>query len=122
MARDPYFNSMQSSSTSIVGRPVVNNSASNQSFPPIGTFSLDSTGPPQSNQLFSQPDFFNSSSTSNGGTNATTVNGIGPNSSMPYGNNNNSNNNAGDPNQATRETGIIEKLLVCISIFFIFGI
>lgn len=107
MARDPYFNSIQQSSTSIVGRPVVNNSANNQSFPPIGTFSLDTAAPPQSNQIFSQPDFFNS--TSNG---SSTLNGIGPNSSsLPYGNN--GNNNAGDPNQATRETGIIEKLLVC---------
>lgn len=118
MSRDPYFNSMQSSS-SIVGRPVVNNSATNQSFPPIGTFSLDSTTSSQSNQIFPQTDFFNSTSNGSGGGGGgnSGINGVGPNSSLPYGNN--SNNNTGDPNQATRETGIIEKLLVCIYCHFL---
>lgn len=109
MARDPYFTSMQSSNASIVGRPVVNNSSINQSFPTIGTFTLESTSP-QSNQIFSQPDFYNNSTSNgiNGGNNA-------PNSSAPYGNNtNNNSSSSNDPNQATRETGIIEKLLVCI--------
>lgn len=71
--------------------------------------------------MFNQSDFFNHS---NG------INGSGSNSSA-YNNGNNNvhgnnsigggggGNNGGDPNQATRETGIIEKLLVCSILSFI---
>lgn len=115
MSRDPFFSSMQSNQSP---RNNVNNQ-SNNSFPPIGTFTIESTSP-QSNQIFSQPDFFNNSSQSNnsmlngsnGGNNSSGINGS--NSTGSYSNsNNNSSNSGGDPNQATRETGIIEKLLVC---------
>ena len=108
---------MQSSSPRAVSNNVP---PTNNSFPTIGTFTLESTSP-QQNQIFSQPDFFNNSSQSNnsmnGGGGHHGVNGINNSSSSTYNSNNNS--NSGDPNGATRETGIIEKLLVRI-LFLIF--
>lgn len=122
MSRDPFFSSMQSNQSP---RNNVNNQ-SNNSFPPIGTFTLESTSP-QSNQIFSQQDFFNNSSQSNssiingsnGGNNSTGINGSNSTTGSTY-NNSNNNSSGGDPNQATRETGIIEKLLVCLIHFFSF--
>ena len=96
----------------------VNNSASTF---PIGTFSIEQTAsqPPQPNQIFPQPDFFNPNQPSvltnglngmNGGLNGGTTQQPFTSTTSTAANN----NNTVDPNQATRETGIIEKLLVCI--------
>lgn len=105
LTRDPFFTSMQTPS------PRLNN-ISNNAFPPIGTFTLESTTP-QSNQMFPPPsDFYNSSNHSNSSHMNGTVGNSG-NSSNASSIFNSTNNNGGDPNQATRETGIIEKLLVC---------
>lgn len=88
------------------------NNISNNAFPPIGTFTLESTTP-QSNQMFPPPsDFFNTSTHSNSSHLNGTVGNSG-NSSSASSIFSSTNNNGGDPNQATRETGIIEKLLVC---------
>lgn len=118
MSRDPYFTSMQTTPPRSV---VTNNATANNSFPTIGTFSLESTSP-QPNQIFSQPDFFtnsNQSNSMNGGINGGS-NHSSSSSTIFNQTNNNSNNSGGgggtDPNGATRETGIIEKLLVGVSI------
>lgn len=123
MSRDNFFNSMQSPSNNSM------NNSSASSFP-IGTFSIEQTTQQQqqqqpSAQPFPQTDYFNAATAnqlmSNGvnGTGSQSYNNAGSgnvnNINNNNHNNNNSNNNAGaDPNQATtRETGIIEKLLVC---------
>lgn len=104
LGRDPFYTSMQNAQS-----PRLNN-ISNNAFPPIGTFTLESTNP-QPNPMFAPPaDYFNASNHSNN----THMNGTGGNSSNPSNASsifNSTNNNGGDPNQATRETGIIEKLL-----------
>ncbi len=112
LTRDPFFASMQTSS------PRLNN-ISNNAFPPIGTFTLESTTP-QSNQMFPPPsDFFNASNHSNSSHMNGTVGNSGNSSNSSSSIFNSTNNNGsgggggGDQNQATRETGIIEKLLVC---------
>lgn len=100
------------------------NNISNNAFPPIGTFTLESTNTQPNSMFAPQADYFNASSHSNH-TNSSHMNGTGGNSSNPSNSssifnsnsNSNSNNNGGDPNQATRETGIIEKLLVCFHCF-----
>lgn len=98
----------------------MNNSASNF---PIGTFSIEQTTQPQqlstqSQQPFPTTDYFNPATAANLMGNG--INGTGPptfNNASNNINHINNNNNAGtgtgdQPNQATRETGIIEKLLV----------
>lgn len=94
MGRDQFFNSMAPPSNHSV-----NNSAN--SFP-IGTFSIEQAAPiSQSNQAFPTPDYF-----------TTPTNGINGGSVNFNSTNANNNNNGTEPTQATRETGIIEKLLV----------
>lgn len=98
----------------------MNNSASNF---PIGTFSIEQTTQQQPSAALQQPfpttDYFNPAAAANLMGNG--INGTGPSTFNNASNNinhiNNNNNNAGpgagdQPNQATRETGIIEKLLV----------
>lgn len=97
----------------------MNNSASNF---PIGTFSIEQTTQQQpsaaSQQPFPTTDYFNPAAAANLMGNG--HNGTGPpafNNASNNINHINNNNNAGpgngdQPNQATRETGIIEKLLV----------
>lgn len=105
------------------------------SFPPIGTFSLDSAtmaAPQSQNTVFGGGDTM--SGGSSGGTTGTigvfssnsvlsgsgsgggsgTINGPsgGISNSSNYGGGSQSNSNGADANQGTRETGIIEKLLV----------
>lgn len=115
MTRDPYFTSMQTTSPRSVAN--TNNASANNSFPPIGTFSLESTSP-QPNHVFSQSDFFttnsNQSNSMNGGINGGSNHSSGSSTIFNQTNNNSSNSGVGgtDPNGATRETGIIEKLLV----------
>lgn len=111
MARDQFYNSMQNQSNH-----TVNNSAN--SFP-IGTFSIEQTTSQQPQSAFPTPDFFNPSQTngmSNGGINGSGGGGNGGQnfntSNANNSSNANNNNNGTDPSQATRETGIIEKLLV----------
>lgn len=106
MNRDPYFNTMQNQTNHII-----TNSAN--SFP-IGTFSIEQTTS-QAQSNFSQPDFF-SGTQGNGMSNG--INGsIGTFNANSTGSSNN-NNNSTDPSQASRETGIIEKLLVSSQIHF----
>lgn len=96
MGRDQFFTPMP---------PPPNHAANNSanSFP-IGTFSIEQTTPmSQSNQVFPTPDYFNAQT--NG------MNGGSANFNSTSANNN---NNGTDPTQATRETGIIEKLLVML--------
>lgn len=102
------------------------------SFPPIGTFTLDSTlGPPpnqhsQGHQISQQPPtigIFDANEVSEVIQNPATIgvfqsnsvltNGSG-NSSSIFGNQSGTSGTSGsnDPSQTTRETGIIEKLLV----------
>lgn len=113
MARDQFYNSMQNQSNHSV------NNSSN-SFP-IGTFSIEQTTSQQAQSTFPTPDFFNPSQTngmSNGGMNGSSGNGGGgggqnfSTNTTNSSSNANNNNNGTDPSQATRETGIIEKLLV----------
>lgn len=115
MSRDPFFNSSQNQSNN----SNINNSAN--SFP-IGTFSIEQTtnSSQQSQQQssnFNQSDFFGSSNgmSNGGGTMNGTIGTFNANTNSTGSHANNNNGNA-DPGQATRETGIIEKLLVCLSI------
>lgn len=95
----------------------MNNSASNF---PIGTFSIEQTTQQQpsaaSQQPFPTTDYFNPATAANLMGNG--MNGTGQQTFNNASNNiNHINNNAttgptDQPNQATRETGIIEKLLV----------
>ncbi|XP_058457625.1 cold shock domain-containing protein E1 isoform X2 [Malaya genurostris] len=102
------------------------------SFPPIGTFTLESatmataSAPPNQNSVFGGGDsmsvlgnsagnsgsigVFNSNSMMSMSSNVGTSGGSGGNSSNSYGSGP-QNNNGSDANQGTRETGIIEKLL-----------
>ncbi|XP_058828473.1 cold shock domain-containing protein E1 isoform X1 [Topomyia yanbarensis] len=101
------------------------------SFPPIGTFTLESatmstaSAPPNQNSVFGGGDsmsvlgnsgntgtigVFSSNPMMNMSSNAGNNSGTGGNSSNTYGSGP-QNNNGSDANQGTRETGIIEKLL-----------
>lgn len=117
VSHDHFFNSVQSPTNNSSS---MNNSASNF---PIGTFSIEQTTQPQqlstpSQQPFPTTDYFNPATAVNLMGNG--INGTGPSTFNNVSNNINhinNNNNAGtitgdQPNQATRETGIIEKLLV----------
>ncbi|XP_036335936.1 uncharacterized protein LOC118746218 [Rhagoletis pomonella] len=109
-------------------------------FPPIGTFTLDSTlGPPpgqsQNQQSISQhpppigifdanevPEVIQNPATigvfqSNSVLNNGGSGGGGNNSSSIFSSQSSSSSAANDPSQATRETGIIEKLLVCYILY-----
>ncbi|XP_031630899.1 cold shock domain-containing protein E1 isoform X2 [Contarinia nasturtii] len=110
VARDNYFNASSNNT--------LNNSANNF---PIGTFSIEQATQPAANQTFPQTDYFNPATASqlmsngiNGTTSSHSFSGTGNhnnNNSNTTATNNNNNNGSGDGNQATRETGIIEKLL-----------
>lgn len=106
------------------------------SFPPIGTFSLDSASmaaPQSQNTVFGGGDTMSGGSSGGTGTigvfssnsvisgngsggGSGTINGpsggISNSSNNSYGGGSQSNSNGADANQGTRETGIIEKLLV----------
>lgn len=89
--------------------PVSRNIPPANAFPPIGTFSIDSTTTaPPTNSIFNQTDYFTTPS-----TNQPLVNGSNGTNTF----NNNTNANTSEINQATRETGIIEKLLVSFITF-----
>ncbi|XP_055310650.1 cold shock domain-containing protein E1 isoform X3 [Sitodiplosis mosellana] len=108
VARDNYFNASSNNT--------MNNSANNF---PIGTFSIEQATQPAANQTFPQTDYFNPATASqlmSNGINGTTATHSFPSTNAHNNNNSNStttnnNNGSGDGNQATRETGIIEKLL-----------
>lgn len=80
------------------------------SFPPIGTFTLDSTtmaaAPQSQNAVFGGGDTMSVLGGSGGG-----ASGGAGNSNNSYGSGGPANSNGVDANQGTRETGIIEKLL-----------
>lgn len=94
--RDAYFN--------------VQSNDLNMGFPPIGTFSVDSTSinSNQGSSIFSTSESSQSHRSKNNNFNTS------PRSVTNGGNSNlyNGNNNSSGDNQGTRETGIIEKLLV----------
>lgn len=111
----------------------IRNMGISNNFPPIGTFSLETAlGPPTPHQHQPQGPpppmgqgapigFFDANEVTDVMQNPSTIgvfqsnsvlsNGGGTSSSM-YGSQSNSSSAANDPSQTTRETGIIEKLLV----------
>lgn len=143
MSRDPFFNSATNQSNN----SNINNSVNSFPIGTFSIEQTTNTGQQQQpgHMNFNQSDYFSSNNgMSNGGggamngtigtmNNSTmgTMNGTigtfnantnnsGAHVNHSNSNNNNNNNNAnGDPGQATRETGIIEKLLVSIFIIFL---
>lgn len=148
MSRDPFFANMAnnggnkkrmsgSTVSNTNGQPTTAIQSTDQSFPPIDTFSIESVtggGNQQqhsSNSSNQSHDIFGGNNMMNGGNGGGgggghdgggNMNGGGggghPNNQYNHIGPVNNNSSGGDVNQATRETGIIEKMLVCFEIVF----